>query len=94
MNEWLKEQLDIYRSLNKWADTANEIGQFFEWIQERGAAPSPWHPISDLPPEGASVLLLDAKTPWADIDWEYHESGLDPNTTHWQVLELPQEAGA
>ena len=83
MNEWLKEQLDIYRSLNKWADTANEIGQFFEWIQARGA--SPWHPIAELPPQGASVLLLDAVNDYIDYDPEFSEQGLDPATTHWML---------
>jgi len=52
---------------------------------------SPWRPISDMPPEGASVLMLDAKTPWGDFDWDFRKEGLDPSITHWQLVELPKE---
>ena len=90
MIEWLRElsyKFDDTRDL-EWYGTML-LEHFIDWLEETGAFP--WHPISDMPPEGASALLLDRETPWADVDWEFHKEGLDPSITHWQLLELPQE---
>ena len=94
MAEWLTEQLRLF---DEWHDTVwgrdrrGSSREFIDWLERTGRLP--WRPISDMPPEGASVLMLDAKTPWADVDWDFRKEGLDPSITHWQLVELPKEQG-